>query len=223
MSEVEPTQHDVNDETTERDDDALTIDEADDLALLAKAGELEVPSGADDIVAALALIAAQRDEKTEQLHSTAADLQNFQRRARVQAQEAREQALRGVVQSLLMSLDTFDLALSQDPDTVSAAQVFDGVKSIKAEIIRQLGNHGVQAVEPGAGDDFEPGKHEAVMHEPTDAAPVGTVARTLQTGYAMGERVIRPARIALAAAPVNPGNANTGGEDANEDNTDADV
>ena len=200
MSEVENPQPEVN-----GNEDALTPEEADDIALLAKAGELEVPAGADDIAAALVLIAAQRDESLEQLKRTAADLQNFQRRARIQATEAREQAVRGVVSSLLMSLDTFDLALNQDPSTVNAEQVFDGVRAIKSEILRQLGQHGVVAVEPGAGDEFEPGKHEAVMHEPTDAAEPGSVARTLQTGYAMGERVIRPAKIALAApAPAGP-------------------
>ncbi|MEM7754813.1 MAG: nucleotide exchange factor GrpE [Planctomycetota bacterium] len=195
MSEVENPHTELSD-----NDDALTLEQADDLALLAKAGELEVPAGADDLAAALVLIAAQRDGSIEQLKRTAADLQNFQRRARIQATEAREQAVRGVVSSLLMSLDTFDLALTQDPATVNAEQVFDGVRAIKGEILRQLGQHGVVAVEPGSGDEFEPGKHEAVMHEPTDAAEPGTVARTLQIGYAMGERVIRPAKIALAAA-----------------------
>lgn len=212
MSEVENPQNtdqtDVN-----GNDDALTLEQADDLALLAKAGELEVPSGADDIAAALVLVAAQRDETVEQLKRTAADLQNFQRRARIQAQEAREQAVRGVVSSLLMSLDTFDLALNQDPATVNAEQVFDGIRAIKAEVLRQLGQHGVVAVEPGPGEEFEPGKHEAVMHEPTDAAEPGAVARTLQIGYAMGDRVIRPAKIALAAPASTP----------NEDPSDADV
>jgi len=202
---------------------ALTLEQADDLALLAKAGELEVPAGADDIVEALVVIAGQRDETVEALKRTAADLQNFQRRARIQATEAREQAIRGVVGSLLMSLDTFDLALNQDPETVTAAQVFDGVKAIKGEILRQLGQHGVQAVEPNAGDEFEPGRHEAVMHEPTDAVEPGSVARTLQCGYAMGERVIRPAKIALAAAAV-AAEADAVEDEAREEGaTDADV
>lgn len=184
-------------------EDALTIEQADEIVVAAREGALEVPSGADDIVGALVLVARQRDEHLDSLRRAAADLQNFQRRARIQAQEAREQAVRGVVTSLLMSLDTFDLALQQDPATVNAEQVFQGIRAIKGEILRQLGMHGVTAVEPRAGDEFQPGLHEAVMHEPTGAVQAGSVARSLQTGYAMGERVIRPAKVAVAAAPAD--------------------
>jgi molecular chaperone GrpE len=191
-------------------EDALTPEQADEIVAAAREGQLEVPSGADDIVGALLLVAQQRDGHLDSLRRAAADLQNFQRRARIQAQEAREQAVRGVVTSLLMSLDTFDLAMQQDPATVNAEQVFAGIKAIKGEILRQLGMHGVTAVEPRPGDEFQPGMHEAVMHEPTGDVEAGSVARSLQTGYAMGERVIRPAKVSIAAAPVGGG----GGDDS---------
>ncbi len=192
-------------------EDALTPEQADEIVGAARDGQLEVPSGADDIVEALVLVAQQRDEHLDSLRRAAADLQNFQRRARIQAQEAREQAVRGVVTSLLMSLDTFDLALQQDPATVNAEQVFQGIKAIKGEILRQLGMHGVASVEPNPGDEFQPGLHEAVMHEPTGEVEAGSVARSLQTGYAMGERVIRPAKVAIAAAPAVGGGGGGGG------------
>jgi molecular chaperone GrpE len=197
------SEQNVNDASTAGDqpEDTLSIDDANDIASMAISSQLEVPSGAEDIVEALAMITRQRDEHLEALQRTAADLQNLHRRARIQAQEAREQSVRGVVSSLLMSLDTFDLALNQDPEKVSVAQLFEGVRAIKSEVLRQLSSHGVAAIEPAPGEPFEPGRHEAVMYEPTDEVEPGTVARTLQTGYAMGEGVIRPAKVAVAATP----------------------
>jgi molecular chaperone GrpE len=204
----EQTTEEVNDASSEAEGVAaqeatgMTPDEAEDIVALARSGD-EVPVGAEDFAEALAIVAAQRDEHFEKLQRLGADYQNFQRRARQNERESRELASMGTIQSLIPLLDFFDMALKQNPDTATAAQVIGGVEMIKTEFVRVLGNHGVQALVPGAGDEFDPLRHEAIERTSETNVEIGRVVETRSPGYSMGERVIRPAKVVIAAAPAD--------------------
>ena len=157
-----------------------------------------MPVGAEGFAEALLTVAAQRDEHFQTLQRTLADYQNFQRRARQNERETRELASMGAVQSMIPVLDFFDMALKQDPETATAAQVMGGVEMIRTEFMRVLGNQGVSTISPAAGDEFDPLKHEAIEQtSETDVEP-GRVVETRSPGYSMGERVIRPAKVVTA-------------------------
>ena len=181
----------------------MTADEAEDIVALARSGD-EVPVGAEDFAEALAIVAAQRDEHFDKLQRLGADYQNFQRRARQNERESRELASMGTIQSLIPLLDFFDMALKQNPETATAAQVIGGVEMIKTEFVRVLGNQGVQAVSPAAGDEFDPLRHEAIERTSETNVEVGRVVETRSPGYSMGERVIRPAKVVISA-PADDG------------------
>ena len=184
---------------------AMTPEQAEELVVLARSGDIDVPVGAEDFIEALRLVAAQRDANQNRLHRTMADYQNFQRRARQNERETRELTAAGVVQSLIQVLDFFDMALKQDPATATAEQVIGGVEMIKSEFIRILTTHGVGSIVPTGGDEFDPTRHEAVERTTETETPPGHVVEVRSPGYTMGERVIRPAKVVVSAEAARAG------------------
>jgi molecular chaperone GrpE len=145
----------------------------------------------------VARLLAERDELNQKLLRTMADYQNSQRRAIREQDEARRQGITSVALSAMKVLDHFDLALMQDPSKATAEQIIQGVRVIRDELMKVLQSYGVQDVNPKPGDEFDPHKHEAVMQTETDQVPPGHIVATLQTGYSLGDRVIRPARVSI--------------------------
>lgn len=186
-------------------DQAMSIDDAADLGAMAKAGELEIPVGAEQIAEALSLLADERANLDDTLRRTAAELQNFRRRAEQNEVEARRQGMTGVVQSVLTVVDYFGMALTQDPEKTSAEQIIGGVKMIQGEFLRVLGNHGVTAISPNVGDEFDPQQHEAVEQRETIDVEPGRVIETRQDGYTLHDRVVRPAKVVVAKAADESG------------------
>lgn len=171
------------------------------IAALARRGELDAPAGAEEIVEALVKALAERDDTFAQLQRTAADYQNYRRRAVNNEAEARTQATTGVVQSLIPVLDHFDMALGQNTESVSAEQVVGGVRLIRDEVMRVLTGYGVAQIAPEPGGEFDPRLHEAMTQQPAEGIEPGRIASVFAVGYQLGERVVRPAKVAVAAAP----------------------
>jgi len=182
--------------------DAMSVERAQQLAEQANSGELKIPVGADELAEAAGMLARDRSELGSRLQRAHADFQNFQRRSRMNEDEARRQGMAGVVQSVVSVLDHFDLALTQNVETASAESILGGVRVIKDELIRVLTSHGVSVIEPEIGADFDPNRHEAIVQQPSDAHEPGAVVATMQPGYALGERIIRPAKVAVSVAPA---------------------
>ncbi len=127
-----------------------------------------------------------------------ADFQNYQRRAIQNEQVAKQQGISSVVQNVVTVLDHFDLALAHDVNNASAEQVIAGVRVIREELIKALTRAGVRIIEPQPNDDFQPGQHEAIMQQDVDGVESGRVAMMFQPGYAMGDRIIRAAKVSVA-------------------------
>lgn len=164
---------------------------------LAMANELEFSPEHQEIVEALLDTIRLRDEMQDRLLRAVADHQNFQRRAEINEREARTSATQGVVQSLIPLLDTFDMALLQNPDKVSTQQVLDGVGMIREEFLRQLGNYGVTPINPKVGDEFNPHEHAAMMQQPAEGVEPGHISINMGVGYKLGDRIVRPAKVAV--------------------------
>jgi molecular chaperone GrpE len=160
--------------------------------------DIEVPTGAEDIVAALRASMAEHEEVFGRLQRLAADFSNFQRRAATNEREARLHATAGVIQNVLPVMDQFDLALGQDTTKVSAEQIAGGVRMIRDELMRILSGFGVSMIEPKPNDEFDPAAHEAMLQQPSTEVEPGRIVAALGVGYRMGDRVIRPAKVAVA-------------------------
>lgn len=142
-------------------------------------------------------LSAELTEMEGRWKHSLADFKNFQRRASGNEIEARARGVRDVCESMLGALDSFDLALSQDPASLTVEQLFQAVETIRSEALKAMARNGVMPIQPEVGDEFNPGHHEAVMQQPAEGVGPGCVSQVLQSGYALGDRVLRPAKVAV--------------------------
>lgn len=150
---------------------------------------------------ALQQLTAERDAANEKYLRALADLQNFQRRSRLNEEEARRQGMTSVLLSILPVLDHFDVAIEQTSKTKPDDPVLEGMRVIRAELVKALNLHGVSIISPSPNEEFDPHRHQAVAHQPAGDSGVqpGNVLSTFQAGYTLGDRVVRPAKVAVAA------------------------
>lgn len=149
----------------------------------------------------------ERDEANERWKRALADFQNYQRRALSNEQEAKRQGVTAVLMSILPVLDHFEQALSPEASRGSAEQVMKGVTVIRGELLKALEAHGIRLIQPQPGAEFDPNAHQAISQMPAPGgdggvAP-GQILNTFQAGYALGDRIIRPAKVVVAVAPVS--------------------
>lgn len=144
------------------------------------------------------LIAELDDAKSRTLR-VMADYQNYQRRALQNEQQARLMGAAAVVMSVVPVLDHFDVALCHDASNPAAEPVLAGMRVIRDELLKALAQHGVSLIQPRPNDDFEPGRHEAVMQRPAEGIAPGKIVQTFQTGYMLNnDRVLRAAKVVVA-------------------------
>ena len=191
------------DEQTGAGADARDSGAVADLIRQAAEGNPLVSEASPEDVAAALVALSERIAALENEHKRSlAELVNSQRRAEIRERESRQQTIKSVVSAFIGVIDHFDLAMGQDASNVTAQQIMGGVKVIKSEFIRILGQFGVQPIEPSPGDAFLPGRHEAVAQVPAAGVEAGTIARLFQAGYSLQDWVVRPAKVAVATAPA---------------------
>jgi molecular chaperone GrpE len=147
------------------------------------------------LLAQIEALKGERDEAKSLYLRSLADFQNYQRRSLENEREAKRQGVTGLVLSVVPVIDHFDLALAHNPESMTAGQVVEGVRVIREELLRVLAQHGVTIVNPLPNDELDPNRHHALMQQPAEGVEPGRIARTLQVGYMLGERVIRPANV----------------------------
>ncbi|MGP1310936.1 MAG: nucleotide exchange factor GrpE, partial [Phycisphaerales bacterium] len=130
-----------------------------------------------------------------------ADFQNYQRRSVQNEEEAKRQGAAGVLRTIIGALDHFDQALAQPADKITVEQAVAGLRLIRDEIVRSVEhNHGVTVIRPEPNDEFTPGRHEALAQMPREGVEPGRVVEVYQPGYALGDRVLRAAKVIVAPA-----------------------
>ena len=145
--------------------------------------------------------AAQRDEYLALAQRTQADFENYRKRVARDAIAAQGRGVAKLAKELLPALDNLDRAIdaatskgtgdSEDP-------LLAGVRLVRSELSAALARVGIEAFAP-LGETFDPNLHEAVAQQPVEGAASGDVAEVFQNGYRMGETIIRPARVLVAA------------------------
>jgi molecular chaperone GrpE len=105
-----------------------------------------------------------------------------------------------LVADLLELVDDLDLALEHAADAPETASFVEGVRLARSRFVTTLERHGVERLDLD-GTPFDPNVAEAVAVEPVDdPAADGTVVRTVRSGYRLGERIVRAARVAVGRA-----------------------
>jgi molecular chaperone GrpE len=129
-------------------------------------------------------------ERTADLQRLQAEYANYRKRVERDRIAVREQALANVLHELLPVLDDIGRAREHGELSGGFKSVADSLESIATKL--GLTSYGEN------GDPFDPTLHEALMHEYSDEVTEPTCVRILQPGYRVGERIIRPARVAVA-------------------------
>lgn len=182
----------MTDETAQQQQDGDTAAEG--------AGPEMVP--AEQVKAALE---AAGDFKDKMLRALA-DMENLRKRTEREVTDARTYAVTSFARDVLQVADNMHRALDSIGDELRATAdskvgaLLEGIDLTERELTKVLEKHGVKMFSP-MGEKFDPNFHQAMYEVPDPTAAPGTVAQVIQAGYLIGERVLRPAMVAVVKAP----------------------
>jgi molecular chaperone GrpE len=142
---------------------------------------------------------AKSEEYLDSLRRTQADFINYKRRTVQEQQEGRVAAQAATLEQLLPILDDLGRALQSAPQEYADQPWVQGIFLVGKRLFSTLEQMGVKQVGK-AGEMFDPRVHEALMTRAGTGAPTGTIVQVTRPGYALGERVIRPAQVIVAGA-----------------------
>jgi molecular chaperone GrpE len=146
-------------------------------------------------------VAAERDEWKDRALRVAADMENLKRRSEVQQNDARAFAIQRFAKDLLPVADALQRAIQAAPKDSEgpAAALVAGLEMVEKSLQNAFASNALKQVAPGPGDAFDPHFHDAMMEQPSDTVPGGAVLQTMQPGYELFGRTIRPAMVVVAA------------------------
>lgn len=124
----------------------------------------------------------------------AAEMDNFKKRLRREHDEQMRYAAEQVLSDLLPTLDNLDLALQYGSSHEACKDMLQGVAMTRKLLLEAVAKHGLSPLGE-EGEEFNPGVHEAVGFEARPDLAPGSVARLLQRGYKLGDRLLRPAKV----------------------------
>jgi molecular chaperone GrpE len=164
---------------------------------------------AEQVTAALEAAAEFKDR----LLRTLAEMENLRKRTEREVAEARLYGNTSFARDVLAVADNMHRALATIDEELSAhadpklSALIEGVELTERELMKVLEKHGVKKFTP-AGEKFDPNVHQAMYEMENSDVPPGHVGQVIQSGYMLGERVLRPALVAVVkAVPKSPRSA----------------
>src|SRR3954453_7915515 len=149
----------------------------------------------EDFEKLLADAEQQKEEYLELARRTKADFENYRKRAAGDIQAAQSRGKIEVAREVIDAVDNLERALGAvDGD----GGLRSGVEMVLAGLQETLKRNGVEAVDP-KGEKFDPTKHEALSTQPVEGTESGVVVEVLQKGYALGDQLVRPARVVVSS------------------------
>ncbi len=153
-------------------------------------------------------------EFKDKLLRTLAEMENLRKRTEREVLDARVYGIAGFARDVLAVADNMHRALEAiGPELRETADtkvrvLIEGVELTERELLKSLEKNGVKKFSP-EGEKFDPNVHQAMYEIPTSELPPGQVAQVIQAGYMIGDRVLRPAMVAVSkSAPKSPTSAN---------------
>ncbi len=188
----------MNDETSKPEDNKPTPEAANDTVADAKSGTAEAAA-----VDPVETLRAENAELRDRLLRAVADMENLRKRTEREIGDTRSYAIAGFARDMLTATDSLSRALMTLPHEAREAadattkSLIEGIEMTEREMQRLLAKHGVKPIE-AEGQKFDPHKHQAMFEVPDPTRPEGTVVQVVQAGFAIGDRVLRPAMVGVA-------------------------
>ena len=149
----------------------------------------------------LAEVSNQRDAFQGQYLRIAADFDNFRKRNSKEKEDIELRTKCATIMELLSVVDNFERARTQiKPQNDGEMGIHKSYQGVYKQLVESLKRIGVSPMRP-EGQQFDPNLHEAIMRQPTEEHPEGTVMEELQRGYFLGERILRHSLVKVAAPP----------------------
>lgn len=155
--------------------------------------------------AEIAALRAESADLKDRLLRALAETENTRRRAERERLDASQYAVTRFARDMVGIGDNFARALAALPaDKLASADpqiraVIEGVEATERQLLATLERHGVKAIET-EGAKFDPNLHQAIAEVPGEGRPPGTIVTAVQTGYVIGDRLLRPAMVTVAKA-----------------------
>jgi molecular chaperone GrpE len=146
---------------------------------------------------------SEKADLTDRLLRVAADMENLRRRSERDIADARKYAVTRFAADMLVVGDNLRRALDavpadrRDGGDEALKALLDGVEMTGREMDRLMEKHGIARI-AAKGERFDPHRHEALFEVPDPSVPAGTVVEVVQEGYAIGDRVLRAARVGVS-------------------------
>lgn len=180
---------------------------ADDSAAAA-AGDAK-PVGEAEIFALIESLNAENASLKDKALRTMAEMENLRRRTEKEIADARAYAVSSFARDLLTVADNMRRGLeSVPPESHAVADgpfkaLIEGVELTERDLLNTFERHGVRRIEP-QGARFDPNQHQAMFEVEDASVPAGTVMNVVQSGFMIGERVLRPAMVGVAKGGPKP-------------------
>jgi len=171
----------------------------------------QAPGNPDDIIAALRAEAADLKDKLLRAH---AEVENIRKRCEREREETAKYAVTRFARDIVNVGDNFQRAIDAVPpgaaeQDAALKSFLEGVTMTERELLNVLERYGIKRVQP-VGEPFNPHLHQAVMEIQRSDVPAGTVVQVFQAGFTIGDRVLRPAMVAVSKGGPKPAQAPDG-------------
>jgi molecular chaperone GrpE len=141
---------------------------------------------------------AEVDEHRDRYMRLAAEMDNLRKRAARETDQARQFGIERFAGELLGVVDSLEMGVAAGAESTAEA-LLEGSQATLRLLLGAMDKHGVQVVDPD-GEPFDPQFHEAIATQPSATAEPGSVLIVVQKGYSLNGRLLRPARVIVAAA-----------------------
>ena len=161
--------------------------------------------------------AKEAAELRDKVLRTLAEMENLRKRTTREVADARVYAISGFARDVLDIADNLQRALDAVPaDTKASADpgltaLIEGVELTERSLLNALEKNGVKKFDP-SGEKFDPNFQQAMYEVPDPSLPAGTVVQVVQAGYMIGERVLRPALVAVSKGGARMGSPANGSQ-----------
>ncbi|MFC4171197.1 nucleotide exchange factor GrpE [Microvirga sp. GCM10011540] len=179
----------------------------------AAANDAEAQASPDPI----AVLEAEKADLKDKFLRLMADMENLRRRTEREVADARTYAVTNFARDMLNVADNVRRAIESVPEDARAGAegafrgLIEGIDLTERDLLKTLERHGVKRLDP-QGQKFDPNVHQAMFEVPNPDVPSGTVVQVVQSGYVIGDRVLRPALVGVAKGGPKAANGAEGAD-----------
>lgn len=161
-----------------------------------------------DVTTDLEALLSENADMRDRLLRTMAEMENLRRRTEREKSDTARYAISNFARDVLTIGDNLRRTIEHVPAEAAAQDpalksFLEGVELTERELLNMLEKYGVTRIEP-LGQRFDPNQQQAMYEVPTTEVPEGTVVEVMQAGYTIGDRVLRPALVAVSKGGAKP-------------------